>query len=106
MQLLFTLQVQQDFSKIQLEGQSGEPVSTAAMTRFDMKFHIAQEVGRLCGTMLFSTDVLELETIRSIVAMFQKVLRRGLEKPDTPIAILPITDGLKNLRYLLHNERL
>lgn len=96
-QLLFTLQAQQDLSKIQPEGLSGEPVSTAAMTRFDMEFHIAQEVGKLCGTMIYLTNVPELETIRSMVAVFQEILRRGLEQPDTPIAILPIADGLKNL---------
>lgn len=61
---------------------------------------MAQEVGRLYSTVIFSTDVLELETTRSMVAVFQEVLRRGLGQPNTPIAILPITDGLKNLRSI------
>jgi non-ribosomal peptide synthetase component F len=106
-QLMFALHSQEDLGKIQLEGLVGEPVPTASSTRFDVEFHLFQAVGSLSGSVLFTTDLFEPETIQGMVNVFQEVLRRGLEHPQTPIASLLLTDGLEELRSmgLLEIER-
>ncbi|XTI94667.1 hypothetical protein V2W45_1440579 [Cenococcum geophilum] len=106
-QLMFAIHSQKDLGKIQLEGIVGEPIPAAASTRFDLEFHMFQEVGRLSGSVLFATDLFEPETIQGMVAIFQEILRRVLEQPQTPIAVLPLTDGLADLRSmgLLEIER-
>ncbi|KAK3314236.1 hypothetical protein B0H66DRAFT_630727 [Apodospora peruviana] len=99
-QLVFALHSQRDFGKIQLEGLSGEHISEAVTTRFDVEFHLFQMAGSLDGTVLYSTDLFEPKTIHGVVAVFQEVLRRGLERPQMPISALPLTDGLAELRSI------
>jgi len=67
-------------------------VLTAESTRFDVEFHFLQEVGRLSGGVLFATDLFEPQAIRGMVAIFQDILRHGLEQPRTLIATLPLTE--------------
>ncbi|KAI9728356.1 MAG: NRPS [Chrysothrix sp. TS-e1954] len=106
-QLMFAVHSQQDIGKFQLDGLESEPIPTAACTALDIEFHLFQQAGCLSGSMLFATDLFEPKTIQGIVAVFQEVLRRGLEEPQTPVAVLPLTDGLRELRSmgLLEIER-
>ncbi|KAH9883144.1 hypothetical protein J1614_000055, partial [Plenodomus biglobosus] len=97
-QLMFAVHSQQDLGKIQLEGLVSERVPVVMSTRFDVEFHLFQEVGRLTGMVLSAKDLFEPETIRSMVSVFYEILRRGLEQPQTPIATMPLTDGLADLR--------
>jgi non-ribosomal peptide synthetase component F len=56
---------------------------------------------------LFTIDLFEPKTIQGMVAVFQKVLRRVLKQPQTPITVLPLTNGLVDLHSmgLLEIER-
>ncbi|RYP40686.1 hypothetical protein DL767_001544 [Monosporascus sp. MG133] len=106
-QLIFAVHSQQDLGKFELEGLEGEPVLNAVVTRFDVEFHLFQEVGRLSGNLVFAADLFKLENIQNVVNVFYRILRRGLDQPQTPIAVLPLTDGLAELRNmgLLEIER-
>ncbi|KAI9148687.1 Enniatin synthetase [Paramyrothecium foliicola] len=96
-QLMFAVHSQRNLGMMQLEGLDSEAVPVAATTRLDLEFHLFQEEGRLGGSVLFATDLFEPETIRSLVSVFQEVLRRSLDEPQTPIAVLPLTNGLSEL---------
>jgi hypothetical protein len=80
-QLIFTIHSQKNLGKIQLEGIVGEPIPAAASTRFNLEFHIFQEVGRLSSSVLFIIDLFKPKTIQGIVAIFQEILRRVLKQP-------------------------
>lgn len=99
-QLMFAFHSQRDLGKMQLEGLAAEPVPGPVTTRFDVEFHLFQMAGSLNGRVLYSTDLFEPDTIHGVVAVFQEVLRRGLERPQTPISALPLTDGLAELRSM------
>ncbi|KAI1328011.1 non-ribosomal peptide synthetase [Xylariaceae sp. FL0255] len=99
-QLIFALHSQQDLGKWELEGLETEPVSNEFYTRFDVEFHLFQEAGRISGNLTFAADLFKIETIRNVIAIFHQILGHVLEKPQTPIGVLPITDGLHELREL------
>ncbi|KAJ4156272.1 hypothetical protein NW754_007896 [Fusarium falciforme] len=99
-QVMFAVHSQHDLGNIRLEGVEGEPVSMAASTRFDAEMHLFEDQGMLGGNVVFSKDLFESETIRSVVAVFQETLRRGLANPHANLATLPLTDGLPSLRSL------
>ena len=106
-QLMFAVHSQRHLGEIHLEGLAGEAVPGTASTRFDVEFHLFQGAERLNGSVLFASELFEPETLRGMVAVFQEVLRRGLDEPQTPVALLPLTDGLAELRDrgLLEIER-
>ncbi|KAI1429134.1 hypothetical protein F5Y12DRAFT_539171 [Xylaria sp. FL1777] len=99
-QLVFAMHSQQDLGKFELEGLKGEPLTNAITTRFDVEFHLFQEAGKLSGHMIFAADLFKLETIENVRKIFNMILREGLSQPETPIATLPLTDGLVSLRTM------
>ncbi|GKT95949.1 AMP-binding enzyme [Colletotrichum tofieldiae] len=99
-QLIFAVHTQQDIGKIQLEGLTGKTLPFTPTTRFDLEFHLFQEEDRLRGTVFYSTDLFEARSVQTVVDVFQEVLRQSLNKPQAPIAGLPLTDGLPALRSL------
>ena len=96
-QLMFALHGQQDLFKIQLEGTEEEVIPTEEVTRFDIEFHLHQGDGKLSGDIIFAADLFEAETIRGVVRVFEEVLRRGLQQPQTLIMTMPLTDGIPEL---------
>ncbi|KAI1120342.1 non-ribosomal peptide synthetase [Nemania abortiva] len=106
-QLMFAVHGQPDLGKFELDGLEGEPLQDAVVTRFDQEFHLFQEVDKLSGKLVFAADLFKLESIQNVVNVFFQILRRGLDQPQTPIAVLPLTDGLAELRDmgLLEIER-
>ncbi|KAI0544323.1 hypothetical protein F4679DRAFT_565477 [Xylaria curta] len=106
-QLVFAMHSQQDLGKFELEGLEGESLVNAVTTRFDLEFHLFQEAGKLSGHMIFAADLFKLETVQNVVDVFNMILHRGLDQPQAPIAVLPLTDGLAGLRTmgLLEIER-
>lgn len=99
-QLTFALHSQQNLGKFELEGLVAEPVPNKVYTRFDVEFHLFQEPGRLSGNVAFAADLFQPETIGNVVAIFYQILRQGIHQPQTPIAVLPLTDGLADLRAM------
>ncbi|KAI0435294.1 hypothetical protein F5Y09DRAFT_336776 [Xylaria sp. FL1042] len=99
-QLVFAMHSQPDLGKFELEGLEGEPLVNAVTTRFDVEFHLFQEVGKLSGHMIFAADLFQLETVQNVVDVFNMTLRRGLDQPQAPIATLSLTDGLVSLRAM------
>ncbi|KAI0407966.1 non-ribosomal peptide synthetase [Xylaria palmicola] len=106
-QLIFAVHSQRDLGKFELEGLEGESMVNATVTRFDVEFHLFQEEDKLSGKLVFAADLFTLEDMTSVVNVFFQILRQGLDQPQTPIAVLPLTDGLAELRDmgLLEIER-
>ncbi|KAF4485678.1 enniatin synthase [Fusarium agapanthi] len=99
-QLIFAVHSQKDLGKFELQGLESEAVSSKAYTRFDIEFHLFQEADGLKGSCNFATDLFKPETIENVVSVFFQILRNGLEKPQVPISVLPLTDGIEELRRL------
>ncbi|KAI0543201.1 hypothetical protein GGR58DRAFT_519334 [Xylaria digitata] len=99
-QLVFAMHSQQDLGKFELEGLSFEALVNAVTTRFDVEFHLFPEPGKLSGHMIFAADLFKFENIQNVANVFNMILRRGLDQPQTPIAIVPLTDGLAGLRTM------
>ncbi|KAF4341220.1 enniatin synthase [Fusarium beomiforme] len=99
-QLIFAVHSQKDLGRFELEGLESEPVSSKAYTRFDIEFHLFQEADGLRGSCNFATDLFKPETVQNVVTVFFEILRRGLEDPETPISVLPLTDGIEVLRNM------
>ncbi|KAH7240699.1 uncharacterized protein BKA55DRAFT_677902 [Fusarium redolens] len=99
-QLIFAVHSQKDLGRFELQGLESEAVSSKAYTRFDIEFHLFQEAGGLKGSCNFATDLFKPETIQNVVSVFFQILRNGLEKPEIPISVLPLTDGIEELRRM------
>ncbi|KAI0393337.1 hypothetical protein F5Y17DRAFT_312831 [Xylariaceae sp. FL0594] len=93
-QVIFAVHSQPDLGKFELEGLDAEHLPSPVTTTCDLEFHLFQDTSRLNGHMIFATDLFRLETAQTIVDVFHLMLRRGLEKSQTPINVLPLTDGL------------
>ncbi|KAK2670545.1 Polyketide synthase, phosphopantetheine-binding domain [Fusarium oxysporum f. sp. vasinfectum] len=83
-----------------VNGLESEAVASKAYTRFDIEFHLFQEADGLKGSCNFATDLFKPETVENVVSVFFQILRNGLEKPHVPISVLPLTDGIEELRRL------
>ncbi|KAF2462502.1 acetyl-CoA synthetase-like protein, partial [Lindgomyces ingoldianus] len=97
-QLMFAVHSQRDLGKLRLKGLQDESVPLTPTTRFDVEFHLFQDDNRLTGGVLYATDLFDVETINSMLAVFNEILRRGLDSPQIPVATLPLTEGLSDLR--------
>ncbi|KAF2149161.1 acetyl-CoA synthetase-like protein [Myriangium duriaei CBS 260.36] len=103
-QLMFAVHSQQDLLNIELaDGISGNLFSVAESTRFDLEFHLFEEADRLSGKLIFATDLFQHKTIQNVLDVFQEILRRGLEQPEVPVSVLPMTDGLADLRSIIED---
>ncbi|PSK46148.1 Nonribosomal peptide synthetase 2 [Elsinoe australis] len=89
-QLMFALHGQRDLGNIELEGLHGETVPVATPTRFDIEFHLFQEVSGLKGYMLFAAELFELRTIESLLHVFHEILDCALQHPRTRLSTLPL----------------
>ncbi|RSL94849.1 Enniatin synthase [Fusarium ambrosium] len=99
-QLIFAVHSQKDLGRFELQGLESEPVSSKAYTRFDVEFHLFQEADALKGSCNFATDLFKPETIQNVVTVFFEILRHVLEQPQIPISVLPLTDGIDELRCM------
>ncbi|KAF4458392.1 Enniatin synthase [Fusarium albosuccineum] len=99
-QLMFALHSQKDLGRFELQGLESEPLANKPYTRFDLEFHLFQEAGSLKGSANFATDLFKPETIQNVVSVFFQLLRHGLDQPQTSISLLPLTDGIPELRSM------
>lgn len=99
-QLIFALHSQSDLGEFELQGLDAEAVLNEVYTRFDVEFHLFQQKESITGNMVFAADLFKLENIRNVVSVFLQVLRQGFDQPQTPVAVLPLIDGLAELRNM------
>ncbi|CAJ0555335.1 Ff.00g054000.m01.CDS01 [Fusarium sp. VM40] len=99
-QIMFAVHSQKDLGRFELEGIQSEPIASKAYTRFDVEFHLFQQADGLKGSCNFATDLFKPETIQNVVSVFFQILRHGLDQPETCISVLPLTDGVEELRKL------
>ena len=91
-QMIFAVHSQSDLGKFTLEGIETEPMAMPITSRFDLEFHFYQGDHELRGSLIFSTDLYNSETISSILSVFSKVLELGLVDPAAAIASLTLAD--------------
>ncbi|KAJ3491955.1 hypothetical protein NLG97_g5492 [Lecanicillium saksenae] len=109
-QIVFAVHSQQNIGDLEIEGVSSQPVSGSLevntsvegtkTSRFDLEFHLFQEEQRFQGSVLFSDELFESSSIRSLISTYFEVLRRGLEEPDMPLTLMPLTDDLAALNNM------
>lgn len=99
-QLIFAIHSQKNLGKFELEGLESEALTNNAATRFDAEFHLFQAPGGLKGYVNYAAELFKHETIQNVVSVFFQILRHGLEQPQTRISVLPLTEGLAELRNL------
>ncbi|KAK2685099.1 Enniatin synthetase [Fusarium oxysporum] len=99
-QLMFAVHSQKSLGRFELQGIESELLSSKAYTRFDIEFHLLQEPGGLKGSCNFATDLFKPETIQNVVSVFFQILRHSLDQPQTFISVLPLTDGVPELRSM------
>jgi amino acid adenylation domain-containing protein len=99
-QLMFAVHSQKDLGRFELQGLESEPIPAKAYTRFDIEFHLFQEADRLNGSVNFAAELFKLKTIQNVVSVFFQVLCHGLDQSQTPISVVPLTDGVEELRRM------
>ncbi len=99
-QLIFAIHSHKDLGKFELEGVESEPVANKAYTRFDVEFHLFQAADGLSGYLNFAAELFKLESIENVVSVFLQILQHGLDRPESLISTLPLTDGLEELRSM------
>ncbi|KAG8666688.1 Beauvericin nonribosomal cyclodepsipeptide synthetase bea1 [Fusarium poae] len=99
-QLIFAVHSQKDLGRFSLEGLESLPVPSKAYTRFDMEFHLFQETDSLKGSVNFADELFKMETVENVVRVFFEILRKGLQSAQTPVSVLPLTDGIATLEQL------
>ncbi|KAJ4155409.1 hypothetical protein LMH87_000652 [Akanthomyces muscarius] len=99
-QLIFAIHSHKDLGKFELEGLESEPVQNEAYSRFDAEFHFFPAPDGLTGYINFATELFKLETIQNVVSVFLQILRYGLDHPQTLISVVPLADGLAELRSM------
>ncbi|OAA73278.1 BEAS beauvericin nonribosomal cyclodepsipeptide synthetase [Cordyceps fumosorosea ARSEF 2679] len=99
-QLIFAVHSQRDLGRFELEGLESEPVASKAYTRFDAEFHLFHAPDGLTGYLNYAPELFRPETMRNVVDVFFQILRHGLDRPQTRIAVLPLADGVEELDRL------
>ncbi|KJX95752.1 hypothetical protein TI39_contig1052g00008 [Zymoseptoria brevis] len=97
-QLVFAFHPQEKLGNIHLEGLASEPMPGQPTTRMDLEFHVFQADNKLMGVVMYSTELFERPTILGMVDVFQELLDQSIRAPKDPIADLPITTGISNLK--------
>ncbi|KAJ5494241.1 hypothetical protein N7463_010328 [Penicillium fimorum] len=90
-QTIFAVHSSEDANSPRLDG------VTVATSKFDIEFHLIQDVQRMSGHIIFSDDLFETSSIRFVESVFTEVLSRGLKTPETLVSTLPLTQGLSEL---------
>ncbi|KAM3513239.1 hypothetical protein MY11210_003105 [Beauveria gryllotalpidicola] len=99
-QLVFAIHSHKDLGKFELEALKSEPLQNEVYTRFDAEFHFFQAPDGLTGYINFATELFKVETIQNVVSVFLQILRHGLNHPQTLISVVPLADGLAELRSM------
>ncbi|KAM0345991.1 hypothetical protein ACHAPU_006045 [Fusarium lateritium] len=99
-QIMLAVHSQKNLGMFELEGIRSEAIESKVCTRFDVEFHFFQETNGLKGICNFSTDLFKPETIQNVVSVFSQTLRNGLHDPQISISVLPLNEGVADLRRM------
>ena len=87
-QIILAVHSQSDQGKLTLEGVETEPMTMPITSRFDLEFHLYQEMSALRGSLIYSRDLYNVETVSTILSVFHLVLERGLAQPTAAVTSL------------------
>ena len=86
----------------QFDGLSMSPRRMGTGTaKFDLLLSMAEDTGRLSGSLEYSTDLFEGTTIERFLAHFQSLLKAIIEQPDQRISALPLLTQAEEDRLLI-----
>ncbi|KAI9903483.1 hypothetical protein N3K66_000012 [Trichothecium roseum] len=89
-QIMFAHHSQADIGNVSFDALDADPINVPLFSPFDMEFHFTTTQHGLQGQVLFSTDLFNPLTVRSIISVMQIVLKEGLDDPTTAILSMPL----------------
>lgn len=89
-QVVFAVHAQQDLGQFNFEGTKAELMAFSESSRFDLECHFFPDEQGLRGEVMYSTDLYEPATIKSMLSIFHGVLKQGLETPAAQVALFPL----------------
>lgn len=87
-QIILAVHSQSDLGELMLEGVETEPMTMPITSRFDLEFHLYQEKSALRGSLIYSRDLYNADTVSNILSVFHLVLERGLAQPTAAVTSL------------------
>ena len=88
--------------EIQLPGLTiSELTVTNETAKFDLAFSLVEHTDGLTGTIEYSTDLFNVETITRLAGHFQTLLKAIVEHPETAITELPLLTALERKQLLV-----
>ncbi|CEJ80096.1 hypothetical protein VHEMI00301 [[Torrubiella] hemipterigena] len=99
-QLMFAVHSQKDLGKFELQNLETQPLTNKAYTRFDIEFHLFQQDAALTGALNFAMELFTPESMQNVVNVFFEILHGGLDQPQTPISLVPLTSGIPRLEKM------
>ncbi|KEY64595.1 hypothetical protein S7711_03654 [Stachybotrys chartarum IBT 7711] len=100
-QMTFALHSQMNLDQFSLGSLSVELMAQDSASRFDLEFHLYQKDQSVQGQVIYSRDLFDAETIKSMISVFVKLLTQAINNPRTPIASLTL---VKDHISLTHSE--
>ncbi|KFA67608.1 hypothetical protein S40285_08499 [Stachybotrys chlorohalonatus IBT 40285] len=100
-QMTFALHSQMNLDQFSLGGLSVELTAQDPASRFDLEFHLYQKDQSVQGQVIYSRDLFDAETIKSMISVFLKLLTQAINNPRTAIASLPL---VQHHTTLAHSE--
>lgn len=89
-QVMFVLQ-NADLPKLKLPGLEVEPMDfETGIAKFDLSVTLAEEDGRIKGTVEYNTDLFDEESIHCLIRSYQTLIQAATAQPDTSIGELAL----------------
>lgn len=89
-QIMFAHHYPADIGNVSFDALDADPINVPLFSPFDMEFHFTTTQHGLQGQVLFSTDLFNPLTVRSIISVMQIVLKEGLDDPTAAISSMPL----------------
>ncbi len=79
-----------------------EPLEVDSGTaKFDLSLFLTEDAGGLEGGFEYNTDLFEPETVERMVGHLKVLLEGAVERPEQPVALLPLMTGAERQRVLV-----
>jgi amino acid adenylation domain-containing protein len=90
-QVMFVMQDNVSMSALELSGLTWNALEIDNdTTKFDLTLGVTEVGGRLVGTLEYSTDLFEADTITRMTEHLQTLLKAMVANPDQPLSTLPL----------------